>query len=127
MHSLTIWFGPAATSIVLLYKEEEKACVVYNAFTEHQVLHAEKGSLIGSDDFGQNFSIAIDGISGMLLEDMALSQEAAIERGLHQARSQAKAQKLAMTDPIISASLRQQQMGPAVLAPGMMPNGRGMM
>jgi hypothetical protein len=120
MHSLTIWFGPASANVVLLYKEEERAKACF------ALLIQANGALATTDDFGQQIFFLGTEVRGLLLEDMALSQEAAIERGLHQARSQAKAQKLAMTDPIISASLRQQQMGPAVLGPGMMLNGRGM-
>lgn len=123
MYSLTICFGPAATTWVLLFKEEEKAKALWNL-----LIQPEDVSVAATDDFGQQVFVHANKVSGMMLEDMELSQQAAIERGLHQARSQAKAQKLAMADPVIASSLRQQQMGPAVLGPGgMMPNGRGMM
>lgn len=121
MHSLTICFGPTGTVWTLLYKTEEKAGECYGAYTDAK-LNKAYGPLIGSDDFGQAFSLDIDQIHGMLLEDMDLSQMAQVERGLHQARSQAKAQTRAMQDPVIKESLRAQQMGPAVMSP--VPGGR---
>jgi hypothetical protein len=77
--------------------------------------------LIGSDDFGQIYTLPIDSIHGMMLEDMSLSSEARIERGLDQARSQAKAQERAMADPALMASMRRGQQGPAVLNPSGLP------
>lgn len=122
MHSLTICFGPTGTIWTLLYKTEEKAGQCYGAYTEAKVLGKDGGPLIGSDDFGQAFSLDITQIHGVLLEDMDLSQMAQVERGLHQARAQAKAQTRAMADPVIKESLRAQQQGPAVMSP--MPGGR---
>lgn len=128
MHSLTICFGPAATPWILLFKDEAKAATIYNAYAE-QAVSEEKplsGVLIGSDDFGQAFVIPASEIKGMMLEDMDLSQDAAVERGLHQARTQAKAETKAMGDDVIKAAIRAKQQGPAVYQPGM-PNSRGMM
>jgi NADH:ubiquinone oxidoreductase subunit D len=123
MHSLTICFGPAATTWTLLFKTEEKASELYNAYTGAKVAH-ESSQLIGVDDFGQTISLVVNDIHGMMLEDMSLSQEAAVERGLHQARTQAKAEKKAMEDSVIKEAIRAKQQGPAVYQPGM-PNGRG--
>lgn len=126
MHSLTIVFGPAATAWTLLFKEEEKAAVIYNAYTNARVT-GDAGAIIGSDDFGQTITMHSDDIHGMMFEDMDLSQIAMIERGLHQARSQAKAQMKAADDPVIREGIRKQQQGPAVYQPGMgAPNGRMM-
>ena len=123
MHSLTICFGPSATVWTLLFKTEEKASELYNAYTGAKVAR-ESSLLIGVDDFGQAISLVIDDIHGMMFEDMALSQEAAVERGLHQARTQAKAETKAMNDDVIKNAIRVKQQGPAVYQPGM-PNGRG--
>ena len=115
MFSLTIVFGPAATAWTLMFKTTESATTAFTAATEDA-----RGVRI-ADDFGQNLFIVPSQISGLLLEDMALSSEARIERGLDQARSQAKAQERAMADPALMASMRRTQQGPAVLQPGGMP------
>jgi hypothetical protein len=127
MHSLTIVFGPAATQWVLMFKTEEKAGELYNAYTEARITQV-LSQIVGSDDFGQVLSLPSSDIHGMMLEDMELSQQVAIERGLNQARAQAKAQTRAMEDPTIKESIRRQQQGPAVYQPGMPmgPNGRMM-
>jgi hypothetical protein len=116
MHSLTICFGPAATAWTLLFKNAESAVAASKQISNGDTV---------IDDFGQAIGITSPMIHGIAIEDMDLAQEAQIERGLHQARTQAKAQKEAMDDPVIKDSIRRQQMGPAVFQPGM-PNGRGM-
>jgi hypothetical protein len=116
MHSLTICFGPTATVWTLLFKEEERAKAAHAA-----ILNVDTNGITLVDDFGQYVSLRREQVHGVMLENMDLSQQAQIERGLHQARSQAKAQDKAMADPVISQSLRRQQQGPAVLAPGGMP------
>lgn len=115
MYSLTIHFGPNAMVWALLYKEEEKASVAYNAYVDHKVQRAEGGLLIGSDDYGQIFAIPMDDINGMLLEDLEAGEEARILRGLAQMRAQVKADARAKTDPMIVAALRNR--GPAVMTP----------
>lgn len=122
MHSLTICFGPAATTWALLFKEEAKAVELYNNYTTDKVESAI-GCFIAADDFGQALTLEFKNIHGMMLEDMDLSQLAAVERGLHQARTQAKAETKAMTDEVIKNAIRAKQQGPAVYQPGM--NGRG--
>lgn len=121
MFSLTIVFGPAATAWTLMFKTEEKAGEAYNSYCTGKASDTTGILLAGSDDFGQIYSLPLDGIHGVMLEDMSLSSEARIERGLDQARSQAKAQERAMADPSLMASMRRQQQGPAVLQPGGMP------
>lgn len=121
MHSLTICFGPTGTTWTLLFKEEEKAAALYNNYVR-AANNVDRAMLVGSDDFGQAFAINIDLVNGIMLEDMDLSQMAQVERGLHQAKAQAKAQERAMADPVILQSLRRQQQGPAVMSP--VPGGR---
>lgn len=120
MHSLTICFGPTGTIWTLLFKAEEKAGVLYNAYVDHRMNKAEGGALIGADDFGQSIAIDMDQIHSIMIDDMDQSQMAYIERALHQARSQAKAQSRAMGDPILKTAIMSQ--GPAVHSP--FPNGR---
>ena len=115
MHSLTICFGPTGTIWTLLFKEEERAKSVFAL-----LVGADGGALATVDDFGQQVLIRPEEVRGMLLDDMDLSQAAYIERGLHQARSQAKAQQRAMADPAIRSAAMGQ--GPAVMSP--VPGGR---
>lgn len=112
MHSLTICFGPTGTVWTLLFKEPERALEMHDALLD---LTVEITTI--ADDFGQKISMRGELISAMLLEDLDISQMASIERGLHQARAQAKAQTRAMADPVIKESLRAQQQGPAVMSP----------
>lgn len=112
MYSISICFGPAATVWNLLFKTEESANAAYAELPKGDV----------TDDFGQKVCIAFTSIHGLLLEALDASQLGQVERGVHNARSQAKAQERAMSDPVISQSLRRQQQGPAVMAP--VPGGR---
>ncbi len=107
MYSLTIHFGPNAIMWQFLFKEEDKAGLVYNAYMDYKASHAEKGMLIGADDFGQSFAIPIEEISGMLIEDIELMEEARILRSLADARAQAKLQQRARTDSVIRSAQQQ--------------------
>ena len=123
MHSLTICFGPAATIWTLLFKEETAAKAAYASAKGVSPLLFSV-----TDDFGQAIALDVREIKGLLLEDMDISVNALVERGLHQARAQAKAQVRAMADETIKSAARAQNQGPAVYTPGGMPNGpRGMM
>ncbi len=116
MYSLSIHFGPSPVPMQFLFKEEEKAGEAYNAYVDFKVNRAEGGILIGTDDFGQSFAIPFDEIHGITLEDMDLGEESRIQRGLSQARGQAKANERARTDPLLRQAMNGQ--GPAVLTPG---------
>lgn len=120
MHLITIVFGSASTSWALLFKDEEKAKTVREGLAKAREF--AKGVFTTTDDFGQTADILVSSIHGVMLENLDESQLASIERGLHQARGQAKAQKLARTDPVLSSF--NQGGGPAVLTPQGM-NGRG--
>lgn len=113
MFSVAVCFGPAATVWALLYKEEEGATKVFDSLND---AIAVGGSVGGSDDFGQKFVWAGEQLHGVMFEDLELSQLGQIERGLHQARVQAKAQTRAAGDPTIKASMMAQ--GPAAFMPG---------
>lgn len=116
MYSLTIHFGPNAMTWALLFKEEEKAGEVYNAYMDHQVSGTERGMLIGSDAFGQTFAIPMEEIRGMLIEDLDLVERARIERSLAEERCKVKLMDAAKADPTIGAAIRRQQ-GAPVLTP----------
>jgi hypothetical protein len=114
MHSVTIYFGPANTPLILLFKEEEKAKNIYNDYVSSVLAGCSAGgAVIGVDDFGQAAALPFAQVNGILLDDMDLSQQAYIERGLHNARAQAKAQQRAAGDPTIRAAAQ----GPAVMSP----------
>lgn len=124
MHSLTICFGPTGTIWTLLFKTEEKAAELYSSYLSCKAVgDGARGTLLAStDDFGQAFAVDLDLINGVMLENMDESQMAQIERGLHQARTQAKAETRAMSDEVIKGAMRAKQMGPAVMSP--VPGGR---
>src|SRR6266851_2653181 len=63
MYSLSIHFGPNSIVWALLFKEEEKASMLYNAYVEFKVGGNEAGILIGADDFGQSFAIPFNAVS----------------------------------------------------------------
>lgn len=113
MYSLTIHFGPNAMVWSLLFKEEEKAAAIFNAYMNFEISENTKGMLIGSDDFGQSFAMPIDQVAGMMIEDMEQVMEARIFRSLDNARGEIKAKQRAATDPVI----RSAQQGPSVIAP----------
>ena len=115
MYSLTIHFGPSAMVWQFLFKEEKKPGEAYNAFVTTQVEGGKGGVLIGSDDFGQSYAIPFNEISGMLIEDLDLVEEAQIQRSLVNARAQAKLNSRASQDPTLRAA--QAMRGPAMIQP----------
>ena len=114
MHLLTIVFGPSPTPWSLLFKSPEAAD---KTFMDLESAKAGIGASTVSvaDDFGQRATIDIKSIHGFMLEDMEQSKLAHIERGLHQARTQARAQQMATADPILKNAAMMQ--GPAMLQP----------
>jgi hypothetical protein len=110
MYSLSIHFGPNAMVWAFLFKNKELASDFYNgaikAIDEDWFLKIE-------DDFGQQCFFKKGQISGALLEDLDLVEEARILRSLANARGEVKARQRATTDPTI----RQAQQGPSVLQP----------
>ncbi len=114
MYSLSIHFGSNAIVWALLFKEEEKAGSLYNAYVDARMNRAENNLLIGSDDFGQSFAIPIDEISGILLEDLDQIEEARIQRSLADERCKAKFMARAKSDPTIRQAMGQ---GPGIVSP----------
>ena len=115
MFSLTICFGPAATSWALMFKTKEGA--------DHAVGILDscfEGISRVSDDFGQTCRVNTKMIHAMMLEDLDLTKRAHIERALHHAHMQAEGQSAAAADPVLRS---QAHRGPSILAPGGFPNG----
>ena len=110
MYSLTIHFGPNAVCWQFLFKEDKRAKAAYE-----QISEALKTGLMTrvEDDFGQIGTMG--SISGYLLEDLDLVEEAQIQRSLVNARAQAKLNSRASQDPTLRAA--QAMRGPAMIQP----------
>lgn len=111
MYSLSIHFGPSPVPAQFLFKDKEKAEAAYKQIDTH--IKTGHMSRI-EDDFGQVGTIG--SIHGYILEDMDLGEEARIQRGLSQARGQAKANERARTDPILMRAAAQQR-SPSMITP----------
>jgi hypothetical protein len=118
MHLLSIVFGPTPTAWAMLFQKPELAD---KAFFDLEVAKRERKETVSVfDEYGQRAVFETVEIHGFMLEDLEKSKVAQIERGLHQARTQARAQQQAAADPILSNAARIQ--GAPVLQP--MGNGR---
>ncbi len=116
MFSLTVVFGTPATPLTLLYHTEDAAKAAYHG--------AGTGDLIAfKDDFGQVASIVRNSLHGVVLEDLDKSAMVKIEMGLHNMRTQIKANTMGRADPAIAAHMRASQQGPSMITPGGL-NGR---
>ena len=58
-----------------------------------------------ADDFGGSFAHRCDGIGGVLIIDEDAASELSVLRGLTQARANARAQKMAVTDPVLNGGI----------------------
>jgi hypothetical protein len=105
MHIVTIVIAPVAMPFI--FKTEDAAKLAYATSPD------EAGIVKITDDYGQTGAFYERTISCRLIEDCALSQRGAIERSLHQQRTQTAFQRAAESDPIIRGGMR----GPAVLSP----------
>ncbi len=106
MHSLSVALGPVVWRLVFNTKEEAE-----NAFT-----HFSEANVDVVDDYGQRIATRSADVTGLMLEDLDRSKLAYVAMALHQARSQAEAQKMAANDPALRAAHNAR--GPAVIAPG---------
>lgn len=98
MFSLTIVFGPSPVPWVLLFKSQESANAAFELAKNQRPL------LLLTDDYGQGIALNSGSIHGAMLEDMEQSKLAHVEQGLHRARTQAKAQSMAQSDPVLKAA-----------------------
>ena len=81
-----------------------------------ELLTAEAALVLIADDFGQTAFVDKSCIAGAMLEDLDKSMLAHVERGLHNARTQAKAQQQAMNDPVLKTAAMTRG-GPALFDP----------
>lgn len=114
MHSLTIAFGPTGAMWAFLFRTKEAADVAHKDVC---LVQGSPGDVVTvSDEFGQTATFMGDRIHGIVLEDLERTKMAHVERALHQARLQAKAQQMAQGDATLKAA--QMMSGPAMLSPG---------
>jgi hypothetical protein len=110
MYSLTICFGPAATSWAFMFKEKENAQA---HFSSAMSAMSDAASWRIIDDFGQEAFFEQFATYSALLEDLDLTEQARIERSMVDARAQTKFNVRAKSDPTIQAAMR----GPSVISP----------
>lgn len=100
MHILTVVFGYNDTHVQLFYQSGTAA---NGAAKNLANIFQQPGQVQLTDDYGTFAVFADSSIRGFWLRDSDQSQAAEIEAALHQARTQAKAQRLAQTDPGIAS------------------------
>ena len=113
MYSLTICFGPAATTWAFLFKEKDAAESVRDS-VEFNVRNNAGSGIV--DDFGQYALINLP-IHGLCLEDLDQTEAARIQRSLAEERTKVKLMDAAKADPVIGAAILRQQRGAPVLTP----------
>lgn len=119
MYSLSIFFGPSPMPAQFLFKDKENAGTAY--INVMRIGDELDNTFRIEDDFGQLGVFIRKTIHAAVLENMDLGEESRIQRGLSQARGQAKANERARTDPTLRAAMSNAQ-GPSVISPF---NGRG--
>jgi hypothetical protein len=127
MYAITICFGHGAVW-ALMFKDGQRAIEAFDRYKitsdNIRAIGTHNDDLFeAADDFGQTIRISCRAVTGMMLEDMEHSKLAYIERGLHQARTQTKANEIANNDPVLREARRQQQS--PILQPGMFPGPNG--
>lgn len=105
MYSLQVVFGPASAAWGFLFKAHKNAMDAYTALT-NSAAPVDASPFISPrleirDDFGQTASIHVAEVHGVLLEDMDETAKSVIERTLHQARTQIRANQQARQDATI--------------------------
>ena len=121
MFSITIAVGPVSDKLNLLFKTEKAAQDAYDLLTvpSRSPTEFSRRKRV-QDDFGQKFFIDFSEVHAIIFEDMDLSAEGNIERGLHHARTQATGNSRASSDPTIRTAAMMG--GPPMI---MQPGGRG--
>lgn len=114
MYSLTICFGPVATTWAFLFKEKEYAFEAFN-LANHARDHNVTVSL--ADDFGQTATVPGQ-VHGICLEDLDAIEAGRIQRSLAEERVKVKLMAAAKADPVISAAIRQQHSAPVITPMG---------
>ncbi len=111
MFCISIKFKNEPSVWTLMYQSKETAVLAWKLYGDSQEL------VILEDDFGQTANFNLSSVAGAMLEDLDKSMLAHVERGLHNARTQAKAQQVAMNDPVLKTAAMTAQRGPAIYDP----------
>lgn len=127
MFSLSVAFGSGSGIIVwgFMFKTKEKAD---EAIAKLKAVDSYAMGATGNpnttisieDDYGQSGTIGRNHIQGFMLEDMAQTKLAQVERHLHDAKMRMAATSAINSDPGLKFAAT--QAGPAMLGTG--PNGR---
>lgn len=109
MYSLSIHFGPSPMPAQFLFKSRDKVDDAINL-----ALTGAEFSI--TDEFGQFGFFMKGSVHAVISEDLEAGEEARIQRGLSNARGQAKANERAKADPVLRQAMLQQQK-PSMLTP----------
>jgi len=116
MHNIAVMIGPGAVWM-FLYKEEAGALKVLEDFE-----NAEPDTIIQiKDDFGTTGRVRKTAVHGILYEDIQRTALSGIERSLHTARTNARLQQMANTDPTLKMAAMMN--GPNMVSPSFHPGG----
>ncbi len=113
MFCITIALKDNPAVWTLMFQSEEVAKTAWQKYATCTT----DGQFSITDDFGQTAAVHHSCVAGAMLEDLDKSMLAHVERGLHNARTQAKAQQQAMSDPVLKTAAMTAQRGPAIYDP----------
>lgn len=115
MFCITLKFKQDAAPWTLLYKNEATAVKWWDAYIVARA--SSNPGIAMSDDFGQSLLVDPTCVAGSMFEDLDKSMLAHIERGLHNARTQAKAQQIALNDPVLKTAAMTRGQQPGIFDP----------
>lgn len=114
MFCITIKFKNEPSSWTLLYNSDEAMRAAWSRSSRE----TDSGMhYILADEFGQECSIPTACVAAVMLEDLNKSMLAHVERAIHNARTQAKAQQLALSDPVLKTAAMTRGQSPAMFSP----------
>lgn len=99
MFNLTVVFGPNGAAMQFAYKERKDAEA---AFVALGATSADFAEIV--DDYGQRGSFRISGIHGKIIDDVAQTGDAQIERQIQAAKTNVKLSNRAANEPAIKFS-----------------------
>ncbi len=118
MFRITVALIDYPTPWGLFFETPEGAEKTWNELTASPITHhSPSGKLTLADEFGQIALVDRSRIAGAMFEDLDKSMLAHIEYGLHNARTQAKAQQRAVNDPILKTAALTRGQGPGIFNP----------
>jgi hypothetical protein len=124
MFTITVVFGNVSAS--LLYRDKDRAMATWEKVSKRTQVDryplSTADEMILKDEYGREVFLPLNMLYGAIFENMQETAEALIESAMHNARTQARVQKRATTDPELRAA--QMAAGPSVLTPMGGMNGR---